>query len=83
MNYAVPVDLEHLSPYVLSRLQTLQYGQKGELAKELGIGLAQLSHYINGTRPIPQKYIPGILRYFREEINIQVVDILTKKVIKE
>lgn len=83
MAYAIPVDLEQLSPYVLSRLQQLQYGQKGELAQALGISLAQLSHYINGSRPIPQKYIPGILGFFRERINLQVVSIDTGEVLKE
>jgi hypothetical protein len=72
MPYAEAVQLQDLSPYVKSKLDSLQYGQKGEMAKHLGISLSQLSHYLTGTRPVPQKYIPGILAYFDEQLDIQI-----------
>lgn len=73
MTYADAVQLEELTPYVKSKLNGLQYGQKGELAKHLGVSLAQLSHYLTGTRPVPQKYMSGILAFFGERVNIQIV----------
>ena len=73
MPYPTQVDLDQLPPYVLQKLQELQYGQKGKLAAHLGIGLAQVSHFITGTKPIPQKYIPGILSFFNERADVQII----------
>lgn len=83
VSYDVGVNLDELSPYVHGRLKELQYGQKGDLAEFLGISLGQLSHYINGVRPAPQKYVPKILEFFQERINIQVVSMVTGEVIRE
>lgn len=72
MHYACPVELDRLPAYVQGRLQELKYGQKGELAQILGISVAQLSHYVTGNRPIPSKYLSGILDFFDEKINVQI-----------
>lgn len=80
MNYPMPVELDALPPYVQGKLQTLKYGEKGKLAAHIGVKIAQLSHFINGERPIPQKYIPGILSFFDERINLQIVNDKTGEV---
>lgn len=73
MTYAQTVELDELTPYVKEKLGGLQYGQKGKLAEHLGVSLAQLSHYLTGARPVPQKYVPGILAFFGERANVQII----------
>lgn len=82
MDYPKPVQLDELPPYIQGRLQELKYGQKGELAKKLGVPLTQVSHFITGTRPVPQKYIPGILEFFGERVNLQIIRLDTEEVVK-
>ncbi|MFC3834218.1 helix-turn-helix domain-containing protein [Deinococcus rufus] len=77
------MELDRLPVYVRGRLQELKYGQKGELAQMLGISVAQLSHYVTGTRPIPGKYIAGILVFFDERVNVQIKRADTEEVIFE
>lgn len=74
MNYAQAVKLGDLPAKAQARLAGLKHGEKKEVADQIGVSQAYLSHWITGRREMPLEIAEKVLNYFKIKVNVQTID---------